>query len=145
MLDRPVKEIVAKKPLVRLSPETTVAEAATAMTENRVGAILVFDGDELCGIVTERDLVGRVVAPALGPAETTLRDVMTGNPTVIETTATGLDGLRAMHEQGSRHLPVVDGGRIVGILSVRDLLRSAVEELTLDQTITRDLWEGFPV
>jgi len=146
MLDRTIREIIGIQTLVRLSPHETVAEAAHAMTLHRVGALLIFDdNDALCGILTDRDMLDRVVAPARDPAATTVEEVMTRDPVTIPATATGLHALRAMNHLRARHLPVIDPSGIVGIASVRDLLRAAVDDLARDQGRVDDLWEGFPV
>lgn len=145
MLDRTVAEIVGQQDLVRLSAETIVADAVGAMSRRHLGAVLICDGDELRGIFTERDVLERVVAAGQDPATTTLAAVMTADPKSLSPESTALEAVRTMRDCNARHLPIVDNGRVVGIVSVRDLLRSVVEDVVRDHRLVDDLWDGFPV
>jgi len=99
------------------------------MTEQACGSILVCDGDELCGIFTERDLMTRVVGKGLDPKTTPLRAVMTHNPDCIVSTETAREALRRMDEFGYRHLPVVEDGQVLGVISMRDMPRETVARM----------------
>ena len=108
-------------------PEQTLQEAAQSMTERRVGAVVVTRGASVVGIVTERDVL-RSVARGLVPWSTTLEECMTHDPISITPSTDTLEASHIMLEGGFRHLPVLEEGRLVGILSLRDLLRAAEAE-----------------
>lgn len=116
-----VREIIQReRPLVGRRDET-VRTAAARMAERRCGSILVCDGDQLCGIFTERDLLTRVVAAGRDAATTRLGEVMTPDPNLIEASTPVVEALRRMDEFGYRHLPVYEDDRIVGVISWRDV------------------------
>jgi len=117
---RIVPDVVSDQTLVALTGNDHVRDAARLMKHRKVGSVLVMDGDTLDGIFTERDMVYRVIADGLDPDMTPLSQVMTGDPDTIDARATALDALRMMNEHGYRHLPVLDEGRVVGIVSRRD-------------------------
>ena len=111
-----------------IEPEATVKDAAIKMSKARIGALLVVNGDKLVGIVTERDVLNRVVATG-GNAETiTVKEMMTTEVVVIAPTRTVRDAMQVVTEKKLRHLPVVREGRILGMLSGGDLTRSIVAE-----------------
>jgi len=124
--------IDGQQALCCLGPEATAREAAEVMRERRVGAIMVVEhGGVLKGIVTERDLVGRLLAEGRDPAATRLDDIMTANPETLRPDESALDALRKMQAGRYRHLPVLDGNDIVAMVSIRDLfeaVRSSLEE-----------------
>ncbi len=132
-----IPEVVHDQKLLQLPPTATVREAAREMRTRHVGAVLIVAADHLEGIFTERDVVNRVVAEGLNPDRTQLADVMTRNPDTIGPNDTALEALRRMQDSGYRHLPVVDSGRLVGIVSRRDF--GGDEKARLD-TETK-LWE----
>jgi CBS domain-containing protein len=103
----------------------TLREAAQRMVERRVGSILIVDGERLIGILTERDVL-RVFAR--GEFEALVDDVMTRNPETAEPDETLAQARLVMLHGGFRHLPVVDGGRLVGMLSMRDLFAAGDDE-----------------
>jgi CBS domain-containing protein len=105
-----------------------VAEAARTMRERNVGAIMVVEGQQLTGVFTERDALFRVLAAGRDPGATQVGDVMTPSPQTIQPDKPFVDALRMMLEGGYRHVPVVDGGRVLGIVSVRDALDPEVYE-----------------
>jgi len=120
MARRIIPDVVRNQRLVSLAPSNNVREAARFMQHRNVGAVLVMEGDRLVGIFTERDMVGRVVADGLDPDITPLSQVMTANPVTVPPGELAPNALRMMDERGFRHLPVVDQGRVVGIVSRRD-------------------------
>ncbi|HET9338987.1 MAG TPA: CBS domain-containing protein [Casimicrobiaceae bacterium] len=129
---RSLRSIVAGRPPVTVTQGSTVVEAARRMRERTVGSVLVVDGQRLVGIFTERDALFRVLAAARDPATTTLGEVMTPQPQTMHPDEPFLRALRVMHEGKFRHLPVVEFGRPLGIVSVRDALDDDLTELRWD-------------
>jgi CBS domain-containing protein len=112
--------------LLVIDPEERVAEAARRMVGRGVGAVLVMDGDKLEGILTERDIL-RAVATGLAE-DARVREWMTRHPETIDgSEATGQAAALMIHG-GFRHLPVVEDGKIAGIVSIRDLMRVTLED-----------------
>ena len=124
MSERTVFQSMPRRLLVSLGPSATVREAACVMTRANCGSVLVIDaGSTLLGIVTERDLMTRVLAKALDPAKTPLSAVMTPHPQCIRPDTLVADAVLIMIERGFRHLPVVgEGNTILGVFSARDAL-----------------------
>jgi len=106
-------------------PTTTVTEAARETQRRKVGAVLVMEGDQLVGIFTERDLLWRVVAAGLDPKTTPLSQVMTRNPITAGPTTPIQQVMDIFTEKRFRHMPVMDGGKLLGIISIGDALRWA--------------------
>lgn len=105
----------------------TVAEAVKDMDSHKVGATLVMDGGQLVGIFTERDVLSRVVAAGLDPATTPMDRVMTRHPITVASTTTIEEVMTLFTNKRFRHLPVVDEGRLVGLISIGDILRRMVD------------------
>ena len=121
MTNRSLGEIIKRQRPVTLPISATVQNACQMMRERRIGAILVTGGGgQLVGIFTGRDAVGRVVSEALDPTTTLLGVVMTGQPDTLAPNAKAIDALRMMRDGGYRHLPVLDGNKIAGIISFGD-------------------------
>jgi len=119
-----IGELVAgRAEIYHLEADHTVREAARYMSERRVGAVSVLEDTRLVGILSERDIIARVVAPGLDLDATRVRTVMTRDLVVAHASDSHEDGLRKMKQAGCRHLPVVDGDRLVGMVSQRDLLQ----------------------
>jgi CBS domain-containing protein len=128
MPQRSVRSIIATQVPVSASGELTVERAARLMKDQRVGALLVVEQGRLAGIFTERDAVFRVIAEKRDPAQTPLKDVMTASPRTVSPDSPFGHALHLMYEGGFRHVPVVDGGRPVGMVSARDALGPELEE-----------------
>jgi len=123
MTERTVFQSMPQKHVVSLGPNASVWEAACVMTRANCGSVLVMDlPGTLLGIVTERDLMTRVLAKAIDPAKTRLCDVMTPNPLCVPPETLVSDAVVIMIERGFRHLPIVGSGKILGVFSVRDAL-----------------------
>jgi CBS domain-containing protein len=125
MAERTVVESMAQRHLVSLGPAATVHEAACVMTRANCGSVLILDNiaGTLLGILTERDLMTRVLARALDPAKTAVSAVMTHGPTCVGPETHVADAVLIMIERGFRHLPILDAsGKILGVFSVRDAL-----------------------
>lgn len=122
-----VGEIVRNRPVYTIAPDATVLDAARLMAEKRIGALPVIDGDKLVGIFSERDLMTRVVAKELNPAETPVRDVMTQQLIVANENESYHACLVKMRQAGVRHIPVISGNRLLGVISLRDLMAEEIE------------------
>jgi len=105
------------------TPKTTVRQAVREMNEKGVGALLVLDGDRPVGIFTERDVLRRVVDPGLDPLATSVDKVMTKDLIVVEPTTSVEEAMAVMTRSRCRHLPVVEEGRVSGMVSIGDLTR----------------------
>ena len=112
--------------LLTVAGNTRLTDAVRSMDDRRVGAALVLDGERLVGVFTERDVL-RAVAHGLTP-EATVGEWMTHGPETIEPDETAEHAAVLMIHGGFRHLPVVDEGKVVGILSIRDLMRSVLDD-----------------
>ena len=135
---RKMSDVVRNQDPVTLPPTATVTEACQCMRDRRVGAVLVTDGDRrLLGIFTGRDAVLRVLAEGKNAARTILADIMTPNPDTIPPGKMAIDALRLMEDGRYRHLPIVDGDKVVGIVSRFDF--SGIELDRLDEET--GLWE----
>jgi CBS domain-containing protein len=112
--------------LLTVAPDEAVAEVAKRMVAKDVGAVLVYEDERLSGILTERDIL-RAVADGLDDA-TLVRDRMTANPETLDADDTTEHAAVLMIHGGFRHLPVVEQGAVVGVLSIRDLMRVVLED-----------------
>jgi CBS domain-containing protein len=127
-----VKSVMERKKLLVAPPETTVAKAAKLMAKKNVGAVLVVVEKRLAGIFTERDAVFRVIAAGRDPGTTTIGEVMTRNPVTVDPKEIFGRALLAMHDGGFRHVPVVENGVPIGIVSSRSALDPEMEEFTAE-------------
>jgi CBS domain-containing protein len=109
-------------------PSTRVSDATKLMRDKKLGALLVVSEGRLVGIFTERDALYRVLAEGLDPTVTTLRDVMTVDPVTLGPDRTYGHALLVMYENGFRHIPVVEDGQAVGIISSRNAMDPDLEE-----------------
>ena len=116
-----VAEVMSTE-LVTMGSEPSLAEAASVMSQRRVGSVLIMEGDRLAGILTERDIV-RAISQDIGAPRDEIAHWMSAEPRTILATASLEDARELMDRSHIRHLPVTDGGRIVGMLSMRDLIR----------------------
>ena len=119
---RPLAVMMKRNPR-SISPEATLAEAAAMMRDTRVGAILVAEHGAFIGIISETDLVRKAMAGHLNSGQAKVRVVMSSPVITIEQDRSAHDASDLMAEKGIRHLGVTEEGRIVGIVTVRDLLR----------------------
>ncbi|THF63438.1 CBS domain-containing protein [Pseudothauera rhizosphaerae] len=120
---RKISEVVRGQPILTARGTISVREASRLMTERRVGSIMIVAGDgRLAGIFTERDALARVLADGLDPDRTPIEDVMTRDPLALTPSQPLGHALHLMHDNGFRHVPVVEDGRPVGMISARDAL-----------------------
>jgi CBS domain-containing protein len=128
MISQPVKTLMKRDKLLTAPPETLVSKAAELMAAKKVGAVMIVENDNLIGIFTERDAVFAVIARGLDPKTTRLAEVMTRSPQTIGPEKSFGYALLTMHKNGFRHLPVVDDGKLIGIVSARNALDPDLEE-----------------
>jgi CBS domain-containing protein len=141
MFSTPVRNLIEPNKLLVASSESTVREATEMMASRGVGAVLVVDREELLGIFTERDVVFRVVACGLDPDATRLSSVMTPEPKTIAADKSYGVAMAVMHENGFRHLPVVDKGVPIGVVSSRSALDPELEEFVSEERRRKRLLE----
>lgn len=114
--------------LFSIEPEAPVLEAIRMMADRHVGALLVMRGPELAGILSERDYARKVVLLGRSSAETPVRQIMTSSVITVSPDNSVQDCMRLMTEHHIRHLPVIEGGRIVGMISIGDLVKAVIED-----------------
>lgn len=114
--------------LFSIEPEDPVLEAVRMMAERHVGALLVMRGTELAGILSERDYARKVVLLGRSSAETPVWQIMTSPVITVSPDNSVQDCMRLMTDRRIRHLPVVEGGRVVGMISIGDLVKAVIEE-----------------
>jgi CBS domain-containing protein len=133
MLSERIGRLVDREKMVTASPQVTVFEAARLMVEHGIGAILVVDEGALVGIFTERDAVFRVLAQSRDAHAVPIGDVMTPRPLTVSPDATFGRAMLLMHEHHFRHLPVVENGKAIGIVSARDALDPELEDFVCEE------------
>ena len=114
--------------LFSIEPDDPVLEAIRMMADHHVGALLVMRGNELAGIVSERDYARKVVLLGRSSAETPVWQIMTSPVVTVSRDSSVQDCMRLMTDRRIRHLPVVEGGRVVGMVSIGDLVKAVIEE-----------------
>ena len=137
MLRKIIPDVIDEQKVEWVEGEATVRSAAALMREHNVGALPIMENRTLKGIVTVNDIAYRVVAQGLDPDRTPVRAVMTADPDTVGPDTRAIEALRLMHDGGYRHLPVVEDGRVLGLLSRRDffgLEKARIEDETA-------LWE----
>jgi len=124
-----IRDVIHDREPYSVRENVTVLEAVEYMAKRKVGGVCVLDADgRLIGVLTERDLLNSIVLPRLDPANLPVSEAMSKVQAVIETTDAPHEALERMELIGRRHLPVVEGERWVGMLSMRDILRVEVNE-----------------
>lgn len=128
-----LKEIIGNRPLLTVQKDMTVQEACEFMCEKKIGLVPVLDGNKLVGVFSERDLMRRVIAENKNPREVKISEVMTIDLIVADENETYIDALSKMKKSNIRHLLVTSGEKLIGVVSIRDVLQ---EDLNLkDETI----------
>jgi CBS domain-containing protein len=125
-----VQQLLEQKPkgIYSVQPDDPVITAIRKMAEHHVGALLVMTGDKLVGIVSERDYARKVVLLGRSSTETRVAEIMTSKVITVTPRQDANDCMRLMTDKRIRHLPVVNGERVVGVLSIGDLVRAVIEE-----------------
>jgi CBS domain-containing protein len=111
-----------------IAPGAAVLEAIRMMAERHVGALLVMEGVSLSGIVSERDYARKVILMGRSSADTPVRDIMSAPVITVQPEATVQTCMQIMTERRVRHLPVLDGGRVIGMVSIGDLVKAVMAE-----------------
>ena len=125
--------MVKEQYLDTLNPADSVMDAVNLMSERKIGAVIIVDNSaRLAGIFTERDLVNRVVAQGLDATTVPLSKVMTADPDTLAPNDSAMDALDLMSARRYRHLPVVDGDTVIGMVSIRDLFNVVKAQLEED-------------
>jgi len=124
-----LREFVKDRRVYSVEANRTVLEAARYMMEHNVGAVPVLRSGDLVGILSERDIMNRVVAVGRTPGTTAISEVMTANPRAVDAGESIEECLFIMREFGFRHLPIVDGTQLRGLVSLRDVLMHQAAEL----------------
>jgi len=133
MFDQPIRNLMEQKKLLTAPPETSVSDAARLMAHMNVGAVVIVDDGRLVGIFTERDAVFRVIAQGRDAEATPLTDVMTPSPKTLGPEKSYGHALLLMQENGFRHVPVIDNGKLVGIVSSRNAMDPDLEEFISEE------------
>ena len=125
-----VAQLLGRKPkgIFSVAPDAPVLEAIRVMAEHGVGALLVMQGDKLAGILSERDYARKVILLGRSSSDTPVSQIMTAQVITVEPTATTQHCMQIMTDRRVRHLPVVEGGRVLGMLSIGDLVRAVLAE-----------------
>jgi CBS domain-containing protein len=134
MLREPIGSLKDTGKVATAPPETSVVEAAGMMLVDGKGAVVVIERGAIAGIFTENDIVSRVIADGRDPAAVTIGEVMTPDPLTIGPEAMLGHALVLMHERGIRHLPVVEKGKLVGMVCARDALDPELEEFVCEES-----------
>ena len=124
-----LRDLIKDRKVYSIDSARTVLEAARFMMEHNVGALPVLRNGELVGILSERDIMNRVVAVGRTPGTTAVSEVMTANPRSVPADETIEECLFIMREFGFRHLPIVDGRELKGLVSLRDILMHQAAEI----------------
>jgi len=124
-----LRDIVKDRKVYSVDAARTVLDAARFMMEHNIGALPVLRNGELAGIISERDIMNRVVAVGRTPGTTAVSEVMTANPRAVPIDETIEECLFIMREFGFRHLPIIDGKEVKGLVSLRDILMRRAAEL----------------
>ena len=113
-----------------VGPDTPVSECVRLMTASKIGALIIMDGERLIGIFTERDALNKVLAGGLDPANTKVSEVMTRDPYCLRPTTTVDDAMKLITKRRFRHLPIVDNGKVLAVVSSGDLTHWLVQDQT---------------
>jgi len=127
---RTVRQLLeAKTPeIYAIEPDAPVIEAIRLMADKRIGALLVMEGTELLGIVSERDYARKIVLQGRSSANTPVRTIMTADVITVRLDDTAEHCMQVVTEQRIRHLPVLHGGEVIGVVSIGDLVKAVIED-----------------
>ena len=136
-----VAELLRAKParVVKVTPDQSVLEAIKILAAENIGAAMVMSGERLAGIMSERDYTRKVILKGREAETTKVQEIMTANVVVVNPRTKTRDCMAIMTEKGIRHLPVVDEGRVIGMVSIRDI----VGDIIADQDFTIEQLEHY--
>jgi len=137
-----IRTVLAGRNMFHVEQHLTVAEVVRAMASLNVGAILVLERGQLRGIFSERDLMTRVVLPGRDVSATTVAEVMTPSPVTVPESAGAEEAMELMRRHKCRHLPVLRGAEVVGMVSMRDLMHFELEKKTEEIAYMRNYIAG---
>lgn len=120
--------LTGKKPLISVSQATPISEIAALLHDNRIGAVLVVENGAILGLVSERDICAGLHTHGAGILTALARDIMSAPVVTTPPTTTVADAMKIMTNRRFRHLPVTDGTRILGLVSIGDLVKRRIEE-----------------
>jgi len=136
--------------ILSIAPDATVFAAIKLMSEKNVGALLVMEGEKLAGIITERDYTRKVILEGRSSKETLVKEIMTRNVLSIRPDNTNEECMALMTEKHLRHLPVIDNERVIGMISIRDVVKAimseqhfTIEELQSDRNLRNLVFRAF--
>jgi len=134
---KPVSTLLAKRslPVCSVKPDDTVFHALQVLAQNEVGALVVMEGEQLVGVISERDYTRKVALQNKSSKDTLVHSIMTSNVIVVSPQTGTRACMQTMREKKIRHLPVVDGGKVTGMISIRDIMDDLLEEH--EQTIAQ--------
>ena len=127
------------RPVIKVSPEQSVLDAIKILAAENIGAAIVMSGDRLAGIFSERDYTRKVILKGRSSDSTRVEEIMTVNVVVVNPRTKTRDCMALMTEKNIRHLPVVDEGRVIGMVSIRDI----VSDIIADQDFTIEQLEHY--
>ncbi|MBN8712959.1 MAG: CBS domain-containing protein [Xanthomonadales bacterium] len=110
-----------------IGPEAPVREAIKLMAEHRIGALLVMDGKHLLGVVSERDYARKVILQGRSSAQTAVAEIMSGEPLTVGPETDAFDCMRLCTDRRVRHLPVIENGQVIGVISTGDLVKAVID------------------
>ena len=141
MMAGTIDEILHQKrsELYTISPDATVFDAIELMADKNIGALIVMSGNRLVGVVSERDYTRKVILKGRSSDSTRVEEIMTANVVVVNPRTRARDCMALMTEKNIRHLPVVDEGRVIGMVSIRDI----VSDIIADQDFTIEQLEHY--
>ncbi len=125
-----VAQILKLKPsgVISIAPDVPVLDALKLLADKDVGAVLVMDGPRLVGIISERDYARKVALKGKSSSSTPVNEIMTREVVCVTPTQTNEECMALMTKKRARHLPVIDNGRVIGVLSIGDLVKDAISE-----------------
>jgi CBS domain-containing protein len=132
-----LRDFMTSGDVLTVSGEATIGEAARRLSDRNVGAAVVLEGDAIAGIFTERDLL-RAIAAGRQPEDSTVRDCMTPDPVTLPPDHAPSEAAELMSAGRFRHIPVVEQGRLVGIVSIRDLVSAGLHMASEEANVGSD-------
>ncbi len=128
-MTKTIRQILKNKPVIHsIGPQATVFDALKVMAEKNIGALVVLEGQELAGIFSERDYARKVALLGKSSRDMPVGEIMTPKVITIDPERTIGECMALMTEERIRHLPVIEAGRLVGVVSIGDVVRAVVEE-----------------